>query len=89
MPSAASPILARLVTAPNCHFCTHAHEVLDRLVREGFPLRIEEHGWADEAGTRLVRRDAVPFPPALYLDEELWGYGRISEGALRKRLAQR
>ncbi len=89
MQPAASTIVAQLITSPNCHFCARAHEVLGRLVREGFPLRIEDHGWDDADGAPLVQRDAVPFPPALYLDGELWGFGRISERALRKRLAQR
>ncbi len=86
MPTVDSPIVALLVTAPLCHFCAQAHEVLNRLAREGLPLRIDELGWDDEGGTRLVRHDGVPFPPALYLDGVLWAYGRISERALRKQL---
>ncbi len=89
MQPATARIVAQLITSPNCHFCARAHEVLARLVREGFPLRIEEHGWDDAEGAHLVLRDAVPFPPALYLDGELWGFGRISERALRKRLVPR
>jgi hypothetical protein len=36
----------------------------------------------------IVRRDGVPFPPALYAGDELLGYGRISEGGVRRRLAR-
>ncbi len=36
----------------------------------------------------LVRRDGVAFPPAIYVNGSLAGYGRISERALRKRLAE-
>ncbi len=89
MSPATVPLTARLVTAPNCHFCRRAHEILERLVREGFLLTIEEHGWDDETGDRLIKRDGVLFPPALYVDGELWAYGRISERALRKRLERR
>ncbi len=87
MPAADSPVVALLVTAPLCHFCAQAHELLNRLAREGLSLRIDELGWDDEGGLRMVQRDGVPFPPALYLDGVLWAYGRISERALRRRLA--
>jgi len=31
----------------------------------------------------LVKRDGVPFAPAVYIGGKLCGYGRLSEGALR------
>ena len=88
MRSEGPEVAVRLVSAPDCHLCVHAHEVLVRLVNEGLPLVVEECAWNQEDGERLVCRDGVPFPPALYVDGVLWGYGRISERALRKRLAQ-
>lgn len=75
-----------LVTAPNCHLCEHARRVLARLGGTG-ALRIQEVDWDSIEGRDLVRRDRPLFPPALYLDGALWGYGRLSEGRLRRSLA--
>jgi len=58
-------------------------------MQDGTYFEIEEVKWSDPAGAALVRRDRILFPPALYVDDELWGYGRLSERALRKRFAAR
>lgn len=79
---------ATLVTAPNCHLCGHARQVLARLERD-WPLELSEARWDSTEGQALVRRDGVPFPPALYIDGRLAGYGRLSEGRLRKILEGR
>jgi len=50
-------------------------------------VELEEILWASSKAD-VVRRDGVPFPPALYSGDELLGYGRISEGAARRRLAR-
>jgi hypothetical protein len=77
-----------LVTAPACHLCDHARRVVARL--EGvWPLAVSEVQWHSAEGQELVRRDGVPFPPALYIDGVLAGYGRLSEGRLRQVLKYR
>ena len=76
-----------LITAADCHLCEHAGEVLSSISRET-PLLIREIPWEGEEGRMLVRRDGVAFPPAIYVNGSLAGYGRISERALRKRLAE-
>ena len=81
------PIRVTLVTAPDCHLCAHARQVLARLARE-HPLAVEELAWNDPAAAARLERDGVPFPPALYVEDELWGYGRLSEGRLRRLLAR-
>ena len=75
-----------LVTAVDCHLCRHARDVAQRLAAE---LKVEsvELAW-ESPEADVVRRDGVPFPPALYADDELLGYGRISEGGVRRRLAR-
>jgi hypothetical protein len=73
-----------LVTTSDCHLCLQARSVAHRLAAE-LEVEIEELAW-ESPEADLVRRDGVPFPPALYADGELLGYGRISEGAIRRRL---
>lgn len=82
------PLRATLVTAPECRLCQHAREVLSRLQR-AWPLLVDEVGWSSAEGQVLVRRDGLPFPPALYVGGELYGYGRLSEGRLRRLLERR
>ena len=75
------------VTAPNCHLCEHGREVVDRLAAEkGFA--VEEIAWDSERATALIERDGVALPPALYLGEDLVGFGRLSERRLRKLLRE-
>ena len=75
-----------LVTTVDCHRCGHARRVAHRLAAE-LKLEIEELAW-ESPEADVVRRDGVPFPPALYAGDELLGYGRISEGGVRRRLAR-
>jgi len=52
-----------------------------------FKTEIDEIAW-ESPEADVVRRDGVPFPPALYAGNELLGYGRISEGRVRRRLTR-
>ena len=74
-----------LITAADCHLCGPARSVARRLAAE-LNAELDEMAWESPTAD-MVRRDGVPFPPALYADEQLLGYGRISEGAVRRRLA--
>lgn len=76
-----------LITAEDCHLCEHARQVLASIARE-LPLFVSEIAWDSDPGRLLVSRDGVAFPPAVYLNGILAGYGRISERALRGRLAE-
>jgi hypothetical protein len=75
-----------LVSAVDCHLCSHGRIVARRLASE-LNLEVMELAW-ESPEADIVRRDGVPFPPALYADDELLGYGRISEGEVRRRLAR-
>ena len=75
-----------LVTAVDCHLCSHGRSVAHRLASE-LNVEIVELAW-ESPDADIVRRDGVPFPPALYAGDELLGYGRISEGGVRRRLAR-
>jgi len=74
-------VRATLVTTPDCHLCDHARTVLERVLAER--LAIDEMDWNAADGSALVKRDGVPFAPAVYIEGKLCGYGRVSEGALR------
>lgn len=74
-----------LITAADCHLCEHARKVLSAISEET-RLVVSDVSWESDAGQALVSRDGVAFPPAVYIDGVLAGYGRISERALRKRL---
>ncbi len=78
----------RLVTSEGCHYCGDARELLDRLQGE-FPLDVEEVDLASPEGAALQRRWRAPYPPLLFIDDEYFGYGRISERKLRKTLGAR
>jgi hypothetical protein len=79
--------LVTLITAADCHLCEHARMVLSTLAAET-RLSVSEVSWESEEGRRLVSRDGVAFPPAVYLNGILAGYGRISARALRRQLAE-
>ena len=75
-----------LVTTADCHLGGHARNVVQRLASD-FKTEVDEIGW-ESPEAEVVRRDGVPFPPALYAGDELIGYGRISEGGARRRLTR-
>lgn len=78
-------IEATLVSTPDCHLCERAREVVKK-VAAGGDVHIDEVDWDSAEGRALVEREGVPFPPALFVNGELVGYGRLSEGALRRHL---
>jgi hypothetical protein len=75
------------LTTPDCAFCTDGRAVVQRLARE-IGLMFAEIPWDSAQGRALVERDGAFFPPAVYLDDRLLGYGRLSERRLRKQLAR-
>ena len=76
-----------LVTAEGCHSCAHARDVLVTLGKE-WPLQVEEISLHSAEGSQRALRDGIIFPPGLYVNDALFGYGRLSEGRLRRRLAE-
>ena len=81
------PVRVTLLTAEGCHYCAHARDVLARLT-QAWPLAVTEVPLETDEGERLALRDGVAFPPGVYLEGALFGYGRLSEGKLRRRLAE-
>lgn len=74
-----------LMSTSGCHFCTHAHEVVQR-VSGDFPIRVREIDLESVEGAAALRRWRVPFPPIVLVNGQLFGYGRISERKLRRHL---
>lgn len=71
-----------LVTTSDCHFCAHAHEVLDEL---GLEPREVDVGSAE--ADELARRGIpLAFLPVLTDGEHAIAYGRFSARRLRKEL---
>jgi hypothetical protein len=75
------------LTSPDCAFCTDGRAIVQRLASE-MGLVIAELAWDSPRGKSLVKRGGAFFPPAVYLDDRLLGYGRLSERRLRKQLAR-
>lgn len=76
-----------LLSADGCHYCAHAREVLARLGQE-WPLAVEEISIHTPVGSERALRDGIAFPPGIYVNGALFGYGRLSEGKLRLHLAK-
>ena len=74
-----------LLTAESCHFCDHAKAVLSRVAQE-FPLVVSDLPISSPEGRRLAEHDGILILPGIYVDGELFGYGRLSEGKLKRRL---
>lgn len=76
----------RLLTATNCHLCTHGREVLAALAADGL-LEWREIDSDSDLGRRLAAA-SPPLRPVLFDDQErVIAYGRLSERRLRKQLS--
>jgi hypothetical protein len=74
-----------LLTAPDCHLCAHARDVLDGLTADGL-LSWREIDADSEQGRRLAAT-APPLRPVLFHpDGRVIGYGRLSAKRLRRHL---
>lgn len=73
------------ITAPGCHLCERGRSIVRELA-ERAGLELVEVGWDEPAARTLTDLDGVPFAPALYLEDRLLGYGRLSERRLRKQM---
>ena len=77
-----------LLTQAHCSFCQQAKEVLDRLSTEyAFSVAILDTDSAE--GQALAMRGGIVFPPGLFINDEPFSYGRLSERKLRRELERR
>lgn len=77
-----------LLAAPQCGFCDDAKAILERVAQD-YPLTIETIALDSPEGERLALQGSILFPPGLFLDEEPFSYGRLSERKLRQELERR
>lgn len=77
-----------LLTRSDCGLCDHAKSVLARLGGE-FDLIVREIDVASPDGRALAATSGMAFPPAVLVDGEPFGFGRIAERRLRRHLARR
>ena len=81
-------IRVTLLTQADCHFCKDAQAMLERL-RSEYPLTVEVRDLAESESQQLALRHGLLFPPGIIVDGAAAGYGRPSEGRLRKLLDAR
>lgn len=76
-----------LLTAPNCHLCAHAREVLDSLAADGL-IRWRELDADSDDGSRLAAAVPPLRPVLLAADGHVLAYGRLSRRRLARDLAR-
>ena len=74
-----------LLTQNSCAFCVHAKEVLSRVSKD-FAFDIREIRLDTEEGRALAIQSGVMFAPGVFIDGELFSYGRLSEKKLHNHL---
>ena len=77
-----------ILTRAQCSVCEQTKALLTRLATE-YPLVVTVLDVEDPEGQVLAGRWSIPFAPAVLLGDEAFGYGRISERALRKEIERR
>lgn len=77
-----------VLTREDCAFCDQAKEILARLAQE-YQLSLCELDLDSPAGQEMAERGGVMFPPGIFLADEPFSYGRLSEKKLRRELDRR
>lgn len=83
-----SPACITLLVQDNCALCEQAKGVLARVAAD-VPLRVQELDLASEEGRRLAQKGGVMFAPGIFVDDQMFGFGRLSEKKLRRTLGRR
>lgn len=83
-----APARITLLTQDNCALCDQAKDVLARVTGD-FPLVVEEIDLGSDDGRRLAQRSGVMFAPGIFVDDQMFGFGRLSEKKLRRTLQRR
>jgi glutaredoxin len=77
-----------LLTQEQCAFCTQAKETLNRLAAE-YGFTVSTLDVSTPAGEAVAVQSGMLFPPGIFLDGEVFSYGRLSERKLRQALERR
>lgn len=86
MASVSAPVEAIVVTAPSCHLCEDALEVL----RECEPaVHVRAVDIRSDEGRALVERHRPALTPLVLVDGSPFSAGRLPRGKLRRLLGER
>ena len=77
-----------LISQHGCELCERAHALLERLGSD-YPIEMRVVDLASPEGQSLAERGGMMFPPGLFLADEPFSYGRVSERRLRRELDRR
>ncbi len=80
-------IRVTILTKPDCGHCEEAKRILERLARE-FPLERSDLDIGSTQGQELAIKGGLLFPPGIVINDRPFGYGRPSEGKLRRKFEQ-
>lgn len=83
-----SNIEVLVLVQAECVFCAKALVLLDRLARE-YDLHVTTRDLNTVEGQDAALRDAILFPPGIFLNGQPFSYGPISERKLRRELDRR
>lgn len=78
-----------VVTAPGCHFCNDARQVLGAMADAGAPLRIELVDATSPAGRDLLAAHRPAMNPLVFVDGAWFSAGRLPRRKLQALLARR
>lgn len=90
MPSGVEPqptIRVVLVQSEPCHLCADAASAIDAMMPEHH-LEVRRVDLSSTEGKAIMREHRAPMPPLVLIDGQLLGWGRLSRGKLRHRLAE-
>ena len=82
------PVEILLLTQAQCSFCQQAKDVLARLSSE-YAFSVATLDVDSAEGQALAMRGGIVFPPGLFINDEPFSYGRLSERKLRRELERR
>jgi len=77
-----------LLSQEDCTLCDQAKEVLSRL-KADYPLDVVVLEFYSKEGFELAKRGRIMFPPGVFVDDQPFSYGRLSEGKLRREIQTR
>jgi hypothetical protein len=78
-----------LVTAPGCHLCDDAQEVLRALLRDGAPIQLDIIDATSAEGRSLLTVHRPAMNPLVLVDGAYFSAGRLPRRKFRALLAHR
>ncbi len=75
-----------LLSKEGCNPCKRVKRLLDEVAQERPGLETQVVDFSSPEGAALALRHSILYPPAVFVDGRLLGYGKILEGRLREAL---